>query len=275
MAARVRKRSLDSSLSMMASRASLRSPATRDRWRYGWQGHLRRVPREGEAGVAGGAELGEELGFGQEGDVARTGGVDGERLLEVAEDADVVDDEAVGFASKTRLARAMVCMSVWFLHRLVEVDGGEARDVEAGDPHGADEDEPEGIGGVLELGVQVLLDHAHAVRQDVEALLLKSATSFCACGDDDGHVGLRMKASRSGSSASPASWVGRRGELRFSSASFAVQRRLDLVVHPDGGGLVDGDDHRLCRGRRVGVRGAAEEVVDDVGGDASRAGRRG
>ena len=40
--------------------------------------------------------------------------VDGQRLLEVPEHADVVDDRPALLPGATRLARAMVCISVWF-----------------------------------------------------------------------------------------------------------------------------------------------------------------
>jgi hypothetical protein len=40
--------------------------------------------------------------------------LDRQRLLQIAEDADVIHDQAIPLLAPYRLARAMVCMSVWF-----------------------------------------------------------------------------------------------------------------------------------------------------------------
>ena len=79
-------------------------------------------------------------------------------------------------------------------HRLVEIDRRAARRVEAGQPHGADEHQPQRVVGVLELLVEprLRLVHPLAVRLDVEAELLHLLDLVLARRDDHRHVGRRQ-----------------------------------------------------------------------------------
>ncbi len=117
--------------------------------------------------------------------------------------------------------------------------------VEARPPHGADKDQPEWIGGILELLIQVLGHHPPAVRHDVQALLPEFLDFPLFLGDDDGHVGLFHKGN-----------LGFQGSLLLQRRSSELDLQvlkgtppvfLNLVVHPHGGELVNGDDHGLAQ----------------------------
>ena len=87
-------------------------------------------------------------------------GVDRERLVQVAEDADVVDDQPVVLAGEDAVGPRDRLHQRVVAHRLVEIDRRARRHVEAGHPHGAHEhDAAAGPAASLNLLVQVLLDH--------------------------------------------------------------------------------------------------------------------
>ena len=76
-------------------------------------------------------------------------------------------------------------------HGLVEIDGRAAGCVEAGEPHGTDEYQPQRVCGVLELLVQTRLGliHAPTVRLDVEAERRHLRDLVLTGRDDYRHVG--------------------------------------------------------------------------------------
>lgn len=74
-------------------------------------------------------------------------------------------------------------------HGLVEVQGRASGYIKPGDPHGTDEDQPQGAIGVFELIVQVLTDHALAVRNNVQALGLQVLDLVLRLRHHHGHVG--------------------------------------------------------------------------------------
>ena len=95
--------------------------------------------------------------------------VDRKRPLEVPEHAHVVDDETVVLVGEHPVGPGDGLHQQVVAHRLVEIHGRSRRRVESGEPHGAHEHKPERIVGVLELGVEVLVDNALAVLGDVES----------------------------------------------------------------------------------------------------------
>ena len=66
----------------------------------------------------------------------------GKRLAEAGEHAVVIDDQAEVFARKAPIRAGNRLHQRVRLHRLVDVEGGQAFDVEAGQPHGADDRRP-------------------------------------------------------------------------------------------------------------------------------------
>ncbi len=54
-------------------------------------------------------------------------------------------------------------------HRLIEIEGGAARRIEACQPHRTDENQAELVLRILELRFQILFHHTLTVRQDIEA----------------------------------------------------------------------------------------------------------
>ena len=187
---------------------------------------------------------------------------------EVLEHADVVDDHARALARRATVRSRDGLHERVVLHRLVEIDGAAGRHVEAGDPHGADEHEPQRVVGVLELALEVLLLHPLAVRQDVEALLLQVVDLVLRLADHHRHV----------HGAHPVEPLGETGSRLFGAlcelrllALGQLSRPVpcDLVVHAHGRRLVDGDEHRLAEitSRR--------EVAHEVCCDLRPAGRRG
>ncbi len=115
--------------------------------------------------------------------------------FEVAEDADVVDDQpaslsgAYAVRARDRLHQRVV------LHRLVEVDGRARRHVEAGDPHGADEDQAQRIVGVLELRRPGPRSSSARDAAGCRALACISVDLVLRLADDDRHVGARRSQS--------------------------------------------------------------------------------
>ncbi len=118
-----------------------------------------------------------------------------------------------------------------------------------------------GSSGSLNFVVEVFLDHALAVRARCPAPFFAHVVDLVLrLRDDHGHVGLSHVA-RSALRA-PARSIGVAGrQLGLQLGQVHLPVLLDLVVHPHGGGLVDGDDHRLA------LEAAAQEVLHDVLGD--------
>ena len=98
-------------------------------------------------------------------------GVDRQRLFQVAEHADVIDDEARLLARRDAVrARDRLHQRV-VLHRLVEVDVEQVGTSKPVIHMAQTKTSRSGSSGVLELLVHVLVDHAPAMRLDVEPLL--------------------------------------------------------------------------------------------------------
>ena len=120
--------------------------------------------------------------------LTQCGPVNRQRLLQIAEDANVIDDQAILLVSPHSVCPCDGLHERVVLHRFVQVDRGARRHVEAGDPHGAYEHDAERIIGILELRFQVFLDHALAVRGDVQALLLELFDLVLFGGNHNRHV---------------------------------------------------------------------------------------
>ncbi len=84
--------------------------------------------------------------------------VDRQRLLQRREDVGVVHDHAAVLAGEHPVRARDGLHQRVVPHRLVEIDRRAARRVEAGQPHRADEDQPQRVVGVLELLVQAGCD---------------------------------------------------------------------------------------------------------------------
>ena len=120
--------------------------------------------------------------------------VDRQRLLEVAEDIDVGDDQAVVLVGEHAVGAGDRLHQGVIPERLVEVDGRQRGHVEPGRPHRADERDAERVLGVLELLLQPLLDHALAVGLDVEPAVRHLGDLVLRLRDHDGHVGVAHEA---------------------------------------------------------------------------------
>ena len=100
------------------------------------------------------------------------------RLAQAVQHAVVIDDQAEVLARPDPVRPRYRLHQRVRLHRLVDVERREAFDVEAGQPHGADDGDPEGMLGTLERGLDIdafavrgleALLHSGAMRDDVEA----------------------------------------------------------------------------------------------------------
>ena len=115
-------------------------------------------------------------------------GIDAERLVEIAQDIDVADDQAVVLAGedpvgpRDRLHQGLVA------HRLVEIDGRAGGDVETGRPHRADERDAEQVLRVLEPPLEVFLDHSPPDRPDVDPAFRHLGHFVLRLRDHDGHI---------------------------------------------------------------------------------------
>ena len=120
-------------------------------------------------------------------------GVLRQRLAQALEHPVVVHDDAAVLAGEHAVGAGDGLHQVVRLHRLVDVERRQALDVEAGQPHRADDRDAEGMLRILEgvldrnpLAVGCLEAglHHHPVRDDVEAPLLKVADLVLRFADD-------------------------------------------------------------------------------------------
>ena len=162
-----------------------------------------------------------------------------QRLPQAPQHAVVVDDQAKILAGIDPVRSCDRLHQRVRLHRLVDVEGGQAFHVEARHPHRADDGDAEGVLRVLEGGLHIdalalcdfeTLLHAGAMGDDVETPLLEVGNLVLRLADDDlddglvqpgclGRqlVGLLLKRSTSG-------LVPR----LLSFSSFVIRRRADL-----------------------------------------------
>ena len=149
------------------------------------------------------------------------------------------------------------------LEGLVEVEAGQAFDVKARQPHGADEHHAQRVVPVFELLVQLPLFHLGAVRQDIQPPLFEGLDFVLILRDDHGHLRL----------AHPAEPAFQLLRLLLGGVLLLNLQRLNLglpvllhvVVHPHAGHLVETDEHRLAAGPEVGI------VPGEVPGDGAQA----
>jgi len=116
--------------------------------------------------------------------------INGQSLFQILEDVPIVYDEAIYLLAKDTIGPGYGLHEGVVSHGFIQVDCGAGRSIEARYPHGADKDKPERISGVLELLVQVLLNHALSVRQDVQAFFVELIDLVLGLGDDHGHIRL-------------------------------------------------------------------------------------
>ena len=163
-------------------------------------------------------------------------GVLRQRLAQALEHPVVVHDDAAVLAGIHAVGAGDGLHQVVRLHRLVDVERRQALDVEAGQPHRADDGDAEGVLRVLEgvlhghpLAVRRLEAglHHHAVRDDVEAPLLEVAHLVLRFADDDlddrALHPLRLPAQllERRRQALPVIRIGGRGQLRLLAAGLA------------------------------------------------------
>ena len=121
------------------------------------------------------------------------------RLAQAVQHAVVVDDQAEILARPDPVRPGDRLHQRVRLHWLVDVERREAFDVEAGQPHGADDSDPEGMLGALERGLDIdalavcsleALLHSDAMRDDVEAPFREIFDLVLSLADDDLDDGL-------------------------------------------------------------------------------------
>jgi hypothetical protein len=145
-------------------------------------------------------------------------GVLRKRLAQALEHAVVVDDDADSPCPDIGGWRERWPASGVGLHRLVDVERRQALHVEAGQPHGADDGDAEGMLRVLEgdstapLAVRRLEARfmTRPVRDDVDAPLLEVRDLVLSLADDDLDDGARPSSARS----EPPAWPRRRDRSR-------------------------------------------------------------
>ena len=210
-----------------------------------------------------GVQFGDQVVLGSDGGVdagcGAVGGVDGEGSLQVPEHAHVVDDETVVLVGEHPVGPGDGLHQQVGAHGLVEIHRRRGRRVESGEPHGAHEHQPERVVGVLELGVEILLDHPLAVFGNVESGLGHVGDLVLGLRHNHGHVGaaheldqrLQMRTLQLGCGRQPI----------FEFGQVAGPFGLYQVVHADCGGLVDSHVHGLAPESPV------DEVVHQIGSD--------
>ncbi len=97
--------------------------------------------------------------------------VDRQRLLQRGKHVGVVHDDTTVLAGEHAIGPGYGLHQRVVAHRLVQIHRRATGCVEAGQPHGADEDQAQGVFGILELLVHARLRFAHApaVRFDLQA----------------------------------------------------------------------------------------------------------
>lgn len=158
-------------------------------------------------------------------------------------DADVVDDEPVALALAHAVGAGYRLHEGMGLHRLVEIHGAKRLHVEAGEPHGAHEHDAQGICLVLELVVQLALDHLLSMRGDVQAPGVEAGDLVLLLAHHDRHLGFFHPGDLSPKlqrlllvELGQPSLLGRDGLRPIL---------LDQVVHHHAGDLVHADEHCL------------------------------
>ena len=98
------------------------------------------------------------------------GAINGQRLFQGGEHVGVVHDHAAVLAGEHAIRSGDGLHERVIPHRLVQIHRGTTRRVEAGQPHGADEHNPQRVGRVLEFLGQwrLRLVHPLAMRHDVQ-----------------------------------------------------------------------------------------------------------
>ena len=196
--------------------------------------------------------------------VRERAGERGQRPAQALEDAAVVDDQAVVLALVDPVGAGDALHQRVGLERLVEVEGGEARHVEAGQPHGAHDGDAERVLLFLERVVDGHLLHvseprlgAHrrgqlhalldepAVGDDVEVPAAELLDLALLLAHDDGGASL----AHPGDLPAQVDRLLLAGGLRVLRLQFPdalAPVALDQPVHPHAGDLVDTDQHRLA-----------------------------
>ena len=83
----------------------------------------------------------------------------------------VIDDQSMLLAAANPINAGDGLHQGMALHRLVQIQSGQAFHVEAGQPHRANNRDAERVVCLLELFFQVAFDHLFAVRRDIQRLI--------------------------------------------------------------------------------------------------------
>ena len=186
--------------------------------------------------------------------------IDCQRLLQRGEDVGVIHDDAAVLALEHAVGAGDGLHQRVIAHRLVEIDRRAAGRIEAGQPHGADENEPQRIGWVLELLLQagIRVFHALAMRRNVEAQLRHLRDLVLGRRYDQRHVGgLENLQARRQFVTVRGGQIGA-GQFALDAGCLCRPVPAHLVVHFQRRRLVDGHHHRLAQ------EAAPEKMPDDV-----------
>ena len=211
-----------------------------------------------------------------------------QRLAQVLEDAAVVHDQTVVLALVHPVGAGDGLHQRMGLEGLVEIEGGEARHVEAGEPHGADHGDAEGVlpvpEGVVERHpphvaeawpaaqglrqVHALLDQP-AVRGDVQTPRAELLHLALLLAHHHRHAGLAHPV-RPAPQEDRLLLVRHSRPLRLQRLDTFLPVALDQPEHPHAGHLVDAHQHRLAGlpGRRVVPHEVPRHLLEPLpGGD--------
>ncbi|OPY86292.1 MAG: hypothetical protein A4E72_01712 [Syntrophus sp. PtaU1.Bin208] len=200
-------------------------------------------------------------------------------LAEILEDAAVIHDHPVVLALVDAVRPGDGLHQGVRLEGLVQVERGQARDVEAREPHRADNGNPEGVllflEGVIEgqplqivelrqpphgFGQVHALLHQAAMGKDVQVPLAELLHLALLLADHYRHTGLAHPLDL----PEPDLFVLLIGRLRQRPLQFAdplIPVKFDQSEHPHAGDLVDAHDHGLARFPGRGV------VLHEIRGD--------
>ena len=174
-----------------------------------------------------------------------------QRLTERFYDADIIDNQAVALSLIHAVGTGDGLHQRVRLQRLVQIEAGKALHIKTGEPHGADEHNPERIGRILEFLVQFALFHLSPVILDIQIPFFEGLNLVLLLTYDNGHLGF-MHPLQLALQFLRLLLCGR-FDLRFQGFYFFFPVFLNEVIHTDAGDLVQANEHGLAACPQIGI----------------------